>query len=172
MINNKNIVFLMLAFLLLQGCASAYKPSVNVMALTSSMTKAEAMNIVKVALGNPNRKSGICGGAGVPGGDNFYKRWEMNKKDAAVSVTEEGFSVNAYRSVPSTTVSGHYVSSLTATTTYKNAQQFRQDIKFSDIEYMRIFREEGLEYSMCYIFDGYSGVMIGLKTGLGNFFTE
>ena len=168
MISRHIIIFLSLVSFLF-GCASTHTPNQNLLAMSQSMSREEAINIVKNALVTPAEKSGICGGSGLPSGETFYKDWEINTKNPDLAMSKKGFNVNAYRREPTTYLSGN-VSAPIATTSFNTTQQFRQSINFEDIEYIRIFSKKGLVYRMCYIHDGHSGVMMGLSNGWGYFF--
>lgn len=167
-VHNKTILIsLFCAFL--YGCASTYKPTANVLELSRSMSKTDAVNVVRRALVTQVESTGVCGGSGLPSKAKLHPGWEMDEKNPELDITEKGFSVNAYRRVPTTTVSGS-VSAPIASTTFNLTQPFRHTINFADVEYVRVFNEKGLEYRVCYVRDGQSGVMMGLATGFGDFY--
>ncbi len=156
----------------MSGCSSVYKPTTSVLEMSRSMSKAEAMDVVMKALVTPSDKTGICGGSGLPGKEVFDPNWEMNEENSDLAMSNSGFSVNAFRRVAKATVNANYLhlSSITSTTRHNLEQAFRQSINYSDIEYVKIFNNKGLEYRMCYIHEEHSGVMMGLKTGFGDFY--
>ena len=167
------LLTLSLPLIFLYGCSTAYKPTPAVTGLKGSMTKAEAISIVKESLETVERvgfKQGLCGGQGLPDGRSFNKAWRPNIKNPEIEITEKGFSLNAFRYVQSTSVSG-YVSAPIASTTFNEGSAFRYTINFADIEYVRMFHEANtLPFGTCLIREGQSAAIMGMFSSMSDFY--
>jgi len=161
---------LALSLILLNGCSTAYKPTPAVTGLKESMTMSEAISVVKESLLKIELKYGFCGGQGLPDNRTFNKAWRPNIENPEIEITEKGFSLNAFRYIQSTSVSGN-ISAPIASTTFSQGSAFRYKVNFADIEYVRMFHEANtMAFGTCLIREGQSATIMGMFSSMSDFY--
>lgn len=168
----KEVVFVSFIILvLLQGCATTYKPSNNVTKMSQQMSKVDAVRVIRAALINPKRETGICRANGIPGAGILNNGWEVNEKNPRVKATTKSISFDAYRQMLSHSTSGNIATQGSAglvTSTSTNLKPIRRSIKYADIESAKIYYTSSAMNRLCYIPEGYAEVRINLATGVGH----
>lgn len=155
------------------GCASAYKPSANVLQMKSKMSKEQAAKILKISFLKPDRIRGFCKGNGVTDGGISGQKWHLNAEDPKVSVTNSNFSFNAQQVFVSYSSSGNIATQgaagLTTTSTVQRVP-IRKTVKFSQIEEISLRPESGAMMRRCFRPDGHTEVVVLLNSGFGHWF--
>lgn len=168
-------LFSPLIIMLLTACAAAYKPSPNVLEMRSKLSKAEAARVVKSAIANPDRVSGLCKGNGIGEGLRLSdtNQWSLDGKKPEVQVTSQDMNFNALQYIVTHSTSGNIATQGAAglnTTSRTKYVGFRQSIKFSQIEKITLKPDSGMMTRRCYRPDGYTEVIFDLNTGFGFWF--
>lgn len=171
MISYKKILSLSCCVFLLHGCATAYKPSASVLDMSSSMSKAEAANMVNGSLVKPDPKQGICRANGIPGAGFLDNGWDVNEKNPELMASADGVSFNALRRVLSHSTSGNIATQGAAglaTSTTTTLTPFRRSINYADLDTATIFYKESALNRLCFFDEGYAEVRVSLATGTGH----
>mgnify|MGYP000238579920 CR=1 FL=1 len=161
---NKLLILFFIA--IMTGCASAYKPSQGALALSNSMTKQDAVNMIKTSFITADRGDGICRANGLPGESLIDAGWTLNRKKPNVTANSDEISFNAGRGIIT-----HYSQGLSAgyasTTNYV---PIRRTIKYAELESATIYKEVGLLSMVCQFDEDEVEVRFNLTEGLGHWF--
>ena len=171
MINYKEAIFILCIILVLQGCATTYKPTANVLDMSQKMSRTEAVRVIRSALINPKRELGICRANGIPDSGLLNNGWEVNEKNPQVKATTKSISFNAYRQMLSHSTSGNIATQGSAglvTSTSTNLKPIRRSIRYADIESAKIYYTSSTLNRLCYIPEGHAEVRVNLATGMGH----
>ena len=161
---NKLLILFFIA--IMTGCASAYKPGQNALALSSSMTKQKAVNTIKTLLIKAERGEGICRANGIPGESLMNAGWVLNRKSPKVVADANEISFNAGRGIIE-----HYTQGLSAGySSSTNYVPIRRTIKYSDLESATIYKEVGVLSMVCHFAEDEVEVRFSLATGMGHWF--
>ena len=167
----KEVAVVSFIVIVLQGCATTYKPTANVLDMSQRMSKNDAVRVMRSALINPKREAGICQANGIPDAGLLNNGWEVNEKNPQVKTTTKSISFNAYRQMLSHSTSGNIATQGSAglvTSTSTNLKPIRRSIKYADIESAKIYYTSSAMNRLCYIPEGYAEVRINLATGMGH----
>jgi len=171
MIMFKEVAVVSFIVIVLQGCATTYKPTANVLDMSHRMSKNDAIRVMRSALINPKREAGICQANGIPDTGLLNNGWEVNEKNPQVKTTTKSISFNAYRQMLSHSTSGNIATQGSAglvTSTSTNLKPIRRSIKYADIESAKIYYTSSAMNRLCYIPEGHAEVRINLATGMGH----
>ena len=168
----KGVAAVSFIVIVLQGCATTYKPTANVLGMSQRMSKNDAVRVMRSALINPKREAGICQANGIPDAGLLNNNgWEVNEKNPQVKTTTKSISFNAYRQMLSHSTSGNIATQGSAglvTSTSTNLKPIRRSIKYADIESAKIYYTSSAMNRLCYIPEGHAEVRINLATGMGH----
>ena len=167
----KEVAVVSFIVIVLQGCATTYKPTANVLDMSQRMSKNDAVRVMRSALINSKREAGICQANGIPDAGLLNNGWEVNEKNPQVKTTTKSISFNAYRQMLSHSTSGNIATQGSAglvTSTSTNLKPIRRSIKYADIESAKIYYTSSAMNRLCYIPEGYAEVRINLATGMGH----
>ena len=171
MIMLKEVAVVSFIVIVLQGCATTYKPTANVLDMSQRMSKKDAVRVMRSALINPKREAGICQANGIPDAGLLNNGWEVNEKNPQIKTTTKSISFNAYRQMLSHSTSGNIATQGSAglvTSTSTNLKPIRRSIKYADIESAKIYYTSSAMNRLCYIPEGHAEVRINLATGMGH----
>ena len=171
MIMLKEVAVVSFIVIVLQGCATTYKPTANVLDMSQRMSKKDAVRVMRSALINPKREAGICQANGIPDAGLLNNGWEVNEKNPQIKTTTKSISFNAYRQMLSHSTSGNIATQGSAglvTSTSTNLKPIRRSIKYEDIESAKIYYTSSAMKRLCYIPEGHAEVRINLATGMGH----
>jgi len=167
----KEVAVVSFIVIVLQGCATTYKPTANVLDMSQRMSKKDAVRVMRSALINPKREAGICQANGIPDAGLLNNGWEVNEKNPQIKTTTKSISFNAYRQMLSHSTSGNIATQGSAglvTSTSTNLKPIRRSIKYADIESAKIYYTSSAMNRLCYIPEGHAEVRINLATGMGH----
>ena len=167
----KEVAVVSFIVIVLQGCATTYKPTANVLDMSQRMSKKDAVRVMRSALINPKREAGICQANGIPDAGLLNNGWEVNEKNPQIKTTTKSISFNAYRQMLSHSTSGNIATQGSAglvTSTSTNLKPIRRSIKYEDIESAKIYYTSSAMNRLCYIPEGHAEVRITLATGMGH----
>ena len=167
----KEVAVVSFIVIVLQGCATTYKPTANVLDMSQRMSKNDAVRVMRSALINPKREAGICQANGIPDAGLLNNGWEVNEKNPQIKTTTKSISFNAYRQMLSHSTSGNIATQGSAglvTSTSTNLKPIRRSIKYEDIESAKIYYTSSAMNRLCYIPEGHAEVRINLATGMGH----
>ena len=167
----KEVAVVSFIVIVLQGCATTYKPTANVLDMSQRMSKKDAVRVMRSALINPKREAGICQANGIPDAGLLNNGWEVNEKNPQIKTTTKSISFNAYRQMLSHSTSGNIATQGSAglvTSTSTNLKPIRRSIKYEDIESAKIYYTSSAMNRLCYIPEGHAEVRINLATGMGH----
>ena len=154
------------------GCASAYKPDEDAVAMSKSMTKQEAVAAISSLFVTKEAGKGVCAANGIPGRSLIDAGWVINREASQSDSNSSEISFDAKRIIASHKVSGTVSTSgsSTYTTTKYSYEDFRRSIKFSDIEAATIYSEVGVLSRVCNFSSNEVEVRMKLATGIGHWF--
>ena len=171
MFNYREVIVFSCIIFLLQGCATTYKPTANVLDMSQKMSRTQAVKVMRAALINPKRETGICMANGIPDAGLLNNGWEVNEKNPQVKASTKSISFNAYRQMLSHSTSGNIATQGSAglvTSTSTNLKPIRRSIKYVDIESAKIYYTSSTMNRLCYIPEGHAEVRVNLATGMGH----
>lgn len=171
MFNYREVIVFSCIIFLLQGCATTYKPTANVLDMSQKMSRTQAVKVMRAALINPKRETGICMANGIPDAGLLNNGWEVNEKNPQVKASTKSISFNAYRQMLSHSTSGNIATQGSAglvTSTSTNLKPIRRSIKYVDIESAKIYYTSSTMNRLCYIPEGHAEVRVNLATGIGH----
>lgn len=163
--NSLNKLVILFFIVTVTGCASAYKPSQGALALSTSMSKQEAVNTVKTLLIKTEQGKGICRANGIPGESLIDAGWILNKKKPEATAGSDEISFNAGRGVITHYSQGANGGVYTSSTNYV---PIRRTIKYTDLETATIYKEVGLLSMVCHFGEDEVEVRFSLATGIGH----
>ena len=169
--NIKEVIIVSCIILVLQGCATTYKPTASVLDMSQKMSKTDAVRVMRSALINPKREAGICQANGIPDAGLLNNGWEVNEKNPQVKATTKSITFNAYRQMLSHSSSGNISTQGSAglvTSTSTTLKPIRRSIKYADIESAKIYYTSSTMNRLCYIPEGHAEVRVNLATGMGH----
>jgi len=152
------------------GCASAYKPTPNVLELSGSMTQQEAVVALKSVLIKKASGKGLCAANGIPEGSLIQGRWHLDRDNPMETTDAREISFNAQQHIVNHAVHGEVSTSgsATFTTSTTNYKSFRRAIKYADLESAKIFTEVSMLNMLCSFSTDEVEVRINLATGVGH----